>query len=70
LKQAGQREYDKPDSGVNGQIKLMQQDSRVMCVNGPMRAERVWWPMGEFIDGDPNLRRKKDIFEIEESSII
>jgi hypothetical protein len=53
LKQAGQREYDKPDSGVNGQIKLMQQDSRVMCVNGPVRAERVWWPMGEFIDGDP-----------------
>jgi hypothetical protein len=42
----------------------------VMCVNGPVRAERVWWPMGEFIDGDPNLRRKKDIFEIEESSII
>jgi hypothetical protein len=53
LKQAGQREYDKPDSGVNGQIKLMQQDSRVMCVNGPVRAERVWWPIGEFIDGDP-----------------
>jgi hypothetical protein len=53
LKQAGQREYDKPDSGVNGQIKLMQQDSRVMCVNGPVRAERVWWLMGEFTDGDP-----------------
>jgi hypothetical protein len=35
LKQAGQREYDKPDSGVNGQTKLMQQDSHVMCVNGP-----------------------------------
>jgi hypothetical protein len=35
LKQARQREYDKPDSGVNGQTKLMQQDSHVMCVNGP-----------------------------------
>jgi hypothetical protein len=42
----------------NGQIKLMQQDSRVMCVNGPVRAERVWWPMGEFIDGDPIFDEK------------
>jgi hypothetical protein len=46
------------DSGVNGQIKLMQQDSRVMCVNGPVRAERVWWLMGEFTDGDPATDEK------------
>ena len=31
---------------------VMQQDSHVMCVNGPVRAERVWWPLGEYIDGD------------------
>jgi hypothetical protein len=65
LKHAGQREYDKPDSGVNGQTQLMQQHSHVMCVNGPVRAERVWWPMGECIDGDSIPG--KDIFEIEES---
>jgi high-affinity Fe2+/Pb2+ permease len=33
LKQAGQREYDKPDSGVNGQTKLMQQDSHMLYNN-------------------------------------
>ena len=42
------------DSGVNCQTKLMQQDSHVMCVNGPVRTERVWWPMGKYIVGDSN----------------
>jgi hypothetical protein len=54
LKHAGQREYEKPDSDVNGQTQLMQQDSHVMCVNDPVRTERVWWPMGKYTDGDPN----------------
>ena len=28
---------------------VMQQDSHVMCVNGPVRAERVWWPLEEYM---------------------